>query len=80
MYYLHPTPEWTTFRRSGRPQQKVDANNNPMFERFPRQGQPPRPLLNFPILPDTVSAHRPTCSQFCFNTCHRSAAEKIFGG
>ena len=80
MYYLNPTPEWTAFRRSGQPQQKRDANNNPMFERFPRQGQPPRPLLDFPILPDTVSVHRPICFESRFNTCHRSAAERSSGG
>ena len=27
-----------------------------MVERQPRQGQPARPLLDFPILPDTVSS------------------------
>lgn len=56
MYYLHAPPEWTTFRTSGAPQQKLDANGQPMVERFPRQGHPARPLLDFPILPDTVSS------------------------
>ena len=55
MYYLQPTPEWIAFRGTAKPPQKVDANGQPMFERFPRQGQPPRPLLDFRILPDTVS-------------------------
>ena len=55
MYYLHPPPEWTEFRAAARPPQKLDANGQPMFERFPRQGQTARPLLDFSILPDTVS-------------------------
>lgn len=57
MYYLNPTPEWTAFRGTPKPPQKVDANGQPMFERFPRQGQQARPLLDFPILPDTVSVN-----------------------
>lgn len=55
MYYLHPPAEWTAFRGTASPQQRTDANAQPMCERFPRQGQPARPLLDFPILPDTVS-------------------------
>lgn len=57
MYYLHPTPEWAAFRGTAQPQQKVDTNGQPMVERFPQQGQPPRPLLDFRILPDTVSLY-----------------------
>ena len=55
MYYLHPTREWHAFRSTPQPPQKLDAQGQPMFERQPRQGQPARPLLDFPILPDTVS-------------------------
>lgn len=57
MYYLHPPPEWTAFRHTISPPQKVDANGQPMVERYPRQDQPARPLLDFRILPDTVSLH-----------------------
>ena len=60
MYYLHAPPEWTTFRATPSPQQKLDANGQPMIERFPRQGNPARRLLDFPILPDTVSHCLPT--------------------
>ena len=47
MYYLHPPAEWTAFRSTPRPSQKTDANGQPMVERFPAPGQPPRPLLDF---------------------------------
>ena len=81
MYYLHPTPEWNAFRRTPKPQQKLDANGQPMFERFPRAGLPARPLLDYRILPDTVSItfHRIKIS-ILSNTSSRSAAEKSFGG
>ena len=52
MYYLHPPAEWTAFRSTPRPSQKTDANGQPMVERFPAPGQPPRPLLDFQILSD----------------------------
>ena len=54
MYYLHPTPEWVAFRRTPQPAQMRDAQGRPMVERFPRQGLPARPLLDFPILPERV--------------------------
>lgn len=57
MYYLQPTAEWTAFRGTAQPPQKVDANGQGMVERFPHQGQPARPLLDFQILPDTVRSY-----------------------
>ena len=59
MYYLDPTQEWTAFRRSPQPAQMRDAAGNPMVERWPRHGLPARPLLNFPMLPETVSVDLP---------------------
>ena len=56
MYYLNPTREWHAFRSTPQPPQKLDAQGQPMFERQPRQGEAARPLLDFPILPDTVSS------------------------
>ena len=55
MYYLHPPPEWTAFRQTATPVGMRDANGQVMVERFPRQGMPARPLLDYPILPVTVS-------------------------
>ena len=80
MYYLNPTPEWAAFRGTTQPQQKLDANGQPMVERFPRQGQPARPLLDFPILPDTVSHSLLVSNGPSFNTYYRSAAAKSCGG
>lgn len=80
MYYLHPIPEWTAFRRVAKPRQKLDANNQGMVERFPCQGQPARPLLDFPILPDTVSAFLFTWINHRLNTSYRSTAQRSYGG
>jgi hypothetical protein len=59
MYMLFPTPAWEAFKQVGLPQQKFDANQQAMFERWPRVGEQARPLLNFPILPDSVSSESP---------------------
>ena len=80
MYYLHPPQEWIAFRGAPLPAQRRDAQNNLMFERFPRQGLPARPLLDFPILPDRVSLDLPTQVSFHNNTSYRSAAVRSFGG
>ena len=37
-----------------------------MFERFPRQGMRARPLLDFPILPETVSVDLLVWFETCF--------------
>lgn len=52
---LFPTTEWKAFKQLGLPLQKLDANQQAMFERWPRVGEQAKPLLDFPILPDTVS-------------------------
>lgn len=80
MYYLQPTPEWTAFRGAAQPQQKLDANGQAMFERFPRQGQPARPLLDFLALPDTVSSYLLTLTKRSFDTFNRSVAKRSCGG
>lgn len=59
MYTLHPPPAWVAFRGSPQPAQKTDAQGNLMFELWPRQGMPARPLVDFPILPDRVSVELP---------------------
>lgn len=80
MYYLRPTPEWIAFRGTAQPPQKLDANGQGMVERFPQAGQPPRPLLDFTILPDTVSAFLLTWIEPTSNTSSRSAAKRNYGG
>ena len=80
MYYLHPPAEWTAFRGTPSPQQKIDANAQPMVERFPRQGLPARPLLDFPILPDTVSLDPLAFMDLSFNAFYRSVARRNYGG
>ncbi|MCJ1269747.1 hypothetical protein MMC22_009640 [Lobaria immixta] len=54
LYQLYPTKEWYDFKKSDRPLQKIDEDGNPMVEPFPHPSSAPRPLLDFPILPDTI--------------------------
>lgn len=80
MYYLSPTPEWLAFRSTAQPPQKLDANGQGMVERIPQQGRPPRPLLDFAILPDTVSALLLPSIDTIVYTSSRSAAKRNYGG
>ena len=54
MYMLEPTEAWKEFKTSPRPAQKRDHNGQLMFEKWPRVGDWPRPLLDYQVLPDTV--------------------------
>ena len=54
MYMLEPTEAWKEFKTSPRPAQKRDQNGQLMFEKWPRVGEQPRPLLDYAVLPDTV--------------------------
>lgn len=54
MYMLFPTPEWVVFKNTAKPNQKVDANEQLMFEQWPRVGEQPRQVLDYTILPDRV--------------------------
>lgn len=58
MYQLFKDDTWDTFRLSAKPAQKVDATGAAMFERWPKAGESPRPLLDFSILPDRVHLTR----------------------
>ena len=60
MYMLYPTDEWTTFKQQRKPPPKIDSNGQPVFEQWPRQGKPPRPLLQYDVLPDQVISLTPT--------------------
>ena len=57
MYFLSPPKEWLAFKADVRnkPKPKKDNSNQLMTERWPREGQNPRPLKHFPGLPDQVS-------------------------
>lgn len=68
MYSLYPTQEWKDFQHSGKPGQKTDLNGQPVFEKWPREGQTARPLLAFDVLPDNVSFPLP----FILNYVHVS--------
>lgn len=65
---LFPTAEWKAFKQFGPPLQKVDANQQAMFERWPRVGEQARPLLDYPILPDSVSPRSPHDPHFIYTT------------
>ena len=80
MYYLTPTREWLAFRSTAQPPQKLDANGHGMVERFPQHGQPPRPLLDFTILPDTVSFLLLTWIESIANTSSRFVVKRNYGG
>ncbi|KAL9103672.1 MAG: hypothetical protein Q9163_001298 [Psora crenata] len=61
IYLLDSPPQRNAFTRKAFPvRQKVDANNNPMYERWPRHvdgiAQAPRPLRHIPGLPDTIGS------------------------
>lgn len=48
MYVLKAPPLRATFR--GRPDQKSDADDKPVFEANPREGVPARPIVDFEVL------------------------------
>ena len=54
LYMLEPPKSWDKFRVSGRPRQKRDSNGQRMYERWPKDPNKPRMLLDFPILPDQI--------------------------
>ena len=64
MYQLRPCQAWRSFRDSNLPTQKLDALGNAMVEQWPRAGQNPRPLLDFPVLPDQVNNLLLGCATF----------------
>ncbi|KAK0512612.1 hypothetical protein JMJ35_004629 [Cladonia borealis] len=55
MYMLEPTQAWKDFKALPKPAQKLDHNGQPMWEKWPQVGERPRPILDFPVLPDNIS-------------------------
>ena len=58
MYILEPTDSWRVFKASPKPPQKHDHNDQLMWEKWPRVGERPRPLLDYAVLPDNVKSFR----------------------
>ena len=58
MYVLEPTQAWKDFKALPKPAQKLDHNGQPMWEKWPQVGERPRPILDFPVLPDNVKPFR----------------------
>ena len=54
MYQLYPSKSWKVFAHSTLPPVKLDAQGDPMEEKYPDAGIKARPLLAFDILPDKV--------------------------
>ena len=52
---LEPNDAWKTFMKTPKPGAKRDHNGCVMKERYPRAGSTPRSLLDFHVLPDSVS-------------------------
>lgn len=50
MYELYPPEAWKQYKSTGKPQQKVDANGQLMWEQYPAPGTQARPILDFPAL------------------------------
>ncbi|KAL8689951.1 MAG: hypothetical protein Q9218_004498, partial [Villophora microphyllina] len=56
LYIIHPPKEWETYRKSGLPQPKLDAQGRIIYEKWPADPEKPRPLLDFPHLPDQIGS------------------------
>ena len=56
-YILKPSKEWKKHAFSKRPDKKRDQAGNVMLELEPDEGQQPRALLDFKILPDKIGTN-----------------------
>ncbi|KAL8796520.1 MAG: hypothetical protein Q9195_001194 [Heterodermia aff. obscurata] len=56
LYRLRPSNDWALFKSTGPPQQRVDAQGQPVYEQWPTNAARPRPLLDFEILPDRIGS------------------------
>ncbi|KAL6720004.1 hypothetical protein ACLMJK_001925 [Lecanora helva] len=50
MYQLWPCEAWSNWRHSARPGPRLDRHGNAVMERWPRPGEAPRVILDYPIL------------------------------
>lgn len=59
IYELYPPEAWHNFKKSCKPNHKLDEKRRPMYEKWPQPGLLPRPILDFQILPDQVCRSKP---------------------
>ena len=77
LYQLLPDNDWETFKGKPVPQ-KVDANGNLMWERWPLHGKTPRRLRYFPVLANIDQVHSLLhFTDASFNITARSAPKSI---
>ncbi|MCJ1434595.1 hypothetical protein MMC27_003964 [Xylographa pallens] len=54
LYLIYPDQDWYRFMHSGLPGPKIDHYGRVVLESWPPDPMNPRPLLDFPILPDQI--------------------------
>ena len=75
LYFIIPPTGWNAYK-SKTVELQLDANGQPMMERWPEQGQDARSLRNLPALPDQVS---PLLQTYLLNPTKKLTLESQIG-